>query len=85
MTENTEIVVITTSGGTPSSSSPPMSLCQLRLPAEEMFRIATVVAGLVNPHNMLLSVGATNHPLMSLGDSSTNVLSGSSFNTSTTV
>ena len=45
----------------------PVHMYHLRLPAKEVVRIATVVAGLVHPTNTLLS--ASNNPLMFAGAS----------------
>ena len=73
MSEKDSIVVVSSSGAeftsTPLSyllSNSGSAAFQFSLPAEEVIRIATVVAGLIHPSNTLLmsSVSASNNPIM---------------------
>ena len=65
--DSTSSVVSTSGAALPSTSLSNSTMYHLRLPAEEVVRIATVVAGLVHPTNTLLS--ASKNPLMFPGAS----------------
>ena len=65
--DSTSSVVSTSGAALPSTSLSNSTMYHLRLPAEEVVRIATVMAGLVHPTNTLLS--ASKNPLMFPGAS----------------